>query len=202
MLGSTLTGCISPGPKNAGPTSGVPACTVDRVHAHERLFGALWVQTSADYAIAALRAFRQAKEQLDIALADDTRTAALEQQPPYTNKSPAVILDIDETVLDNSPFQAQLVLDGTDYLPATWTEWVAVADANWVPGALDFVSYAASKNVAVVFVSNRTKDEETNTRKNFQKLGYGVSTVPDHMLTKDEMTGWTSDKTSRRAFVT
>jgi acid phosphatase len=139
--------------------------------------------------------------QMDEALADRNRTAALEQTGAYQDKLPAVILDIDETILNSAPFQAQLVLDQSDFDPAFWTDWVKEAKANWVPGAKQFIEYAREKNVAVIFITNRTAEEEASTRNNFSALGYTVSGTPDHLLTKEEQTHWTSDKTSRRAHV-
>lgn len=204
MLTISLLGCAAHGPLDLNETAekeASPTCTVDRSRAHELLNSTLWMQMSAEYEIATLQIFRQAREQLDAALADPTRSAALEQNAHYKDKPPAVIMDIDETVLDNSPLAAQLILNGTSYLPEHWSEWVATASATWVQGAKEFIDYAQSKNTSVIFITNRTKDEETNTRRNFERLGYKVSATPDYMLTKKERDNWTSDKTTRRAYV-
>jgi acid phosphatase len=109
-----------------------------------------------------------------------------------------VILDLDETVLDNAPLQAQLVLEGTLYLPATWEAWVDKVAAGLVPGSKDFITFAASKGVRTFFVTNRTASEQEKTLANLAALGIPAS--DDTVLCVGE-NGWTSDKTVRRALV-
>jgi len=162
---------------------------------------ALWVQTSAEYEILAQTVYEQAAEALELALSDTSRSAALEQRPPFSGKPPAVIVDVDETVLDNSPFQAQLVHNGSLYTPELWGDWVARASADWVPGAQGFLEAARDRNVAVFYVTNRRANEEAATLRNLERLGAGPGISPDRVLTRGEREDWTSDKTSRRAFV-
>ena len=148
-----------------------------------------------------MTAYRQARAALDLGLSDTSHSAALEQKKPFAKKPPAVILDIDETVLDNSPLQGQLILDGTGFDAKTFTEWVDKADASWVPGAKAFLDYAKSKEVKVFFVTNRPKEYEASTRRNFEKLGYDLSATEDTVLMRNEQKDWTSDKSTRRAHV-
>ncbi len=173
------------------------------------LYSALWVQTAAEYRAEALETYTAAMSQLDEALLDRSWTAAVEQTGDYMGLPPAVILDIDETVLDNAPFQGQLILDKMPFDPARWDEWVAMEAATAIPGALDFVREAARRGVAVFYITNRScagadKDpgcaQETHTIRNLARLGF-PETPPDRILLKGEQPGWTSEKKSRRSAV-
>ena len=79
-----------------------------------------------------------AMRDLPVLLADSSQTAALEQKTGYSTLPPAVILDVDETVLDNSPYQARLLVSGEAYSSDTWADWVEERDASPVPGAIEF----------------------------------------------------------------
>lgn len=173
---------------------------------HELLEGTLWVQTSAEYVSLAAAAYRHGQRALDEAMTDGTWTAASEQSGAFGSLPPAVILDLDETVLDNSPMQAQLVLDRTVYSRQRWKGWVDRKEAGLVPGAKAFLDYAAARGVAIFFVTNRRRgqapdgsdDEERPTIENLADLG--ITTTADRVLCTGE-NGWTSDKSARRAAV-
>ncbi|MEZ5352094.1 MAG: HAD family acid phosphatase [Bryobacteraceae bacterium] len=167
------------------------------VTAHEKLIPTLWVQTSVEWRAAAIQAYRQAHVQLDRALRDKHWSADIEQTGKYRKLPPAVILDIDETVLDNAPGQARQVIAGGDFSPAQWDQWVREAKAEAIPGALDFCRYAASRNVTVFFVTNRDRGHEEATRANLARLGFPLSTREDTVLTRGEV-GEGSDKGGRR----
>jgi acid phosphatase len=141
-----------------------------------------------------------ARETLDLALRNKDWTAAQEQLKGYQHLPPAVILDVDRTVLDNTPFQGQLVKEGQAFTIELWEKWVSMAKALPVPGALGFVKYAESKKVEIFYVTNRTANLELATRNNLEKLGFPTKTEPDTLLMKKEK-GWGSDKSSRRRHV-
>jgi len=111
---------------------------------------------------------------------------------------PAVILDLDETVFDNSPSQGQQVIDRTVYTAAGWQEWVDKASATAVPGAKEFLAFAQQQNVTAYFITNRTLTQQALTLKNLEALG--ITASDDTVLCSGE-NGWTSDKSARRAFV-
>ena len=75
----------------------------------------VWFRTSVEYRATAVQAYRLAALMLDRALADQTWTAALEQTGDFASKPPAVILDVDETVLDNSESEERNIRAGTAY---------------------------------------------------------------------------------------
>lgn len=170
----------------------------------------LWVQTAAEYEANSIQAFNSAESNIDAALRDKSWTAALEQESNYSLKPAAIILDIDETVLDNSQYQAQLVLDNEEFDPETWDEWIAMESAAAVPGAVDFINSMESLQVDVIYITNRECivrtdggpecPQKEDTIDNL--LNVGIEDVePDHVFLKGEQPGWTSEKLSRREVV-
>jgi acid phosphatase len=165
---------------------------------HEDLHAVLWMQTAAEYAALTTAIYARALPVLDRALQDRTWTAALEQTGAYQELPPAVILDLDETVLDNSAFQGQLVRDRASFTEAAWAEWIRMRQAGPVPGAQTFIHAAEQRGVRVFYVSNREVGAEGSTIANLSALG--LETTPADVLLAGE-NGWTSDKSGRRAFV-
>jgi acid phosphatase len=158
----------------------------------------LWTQTSVEYRATALQSYRIAEEMLDRALDDTTWTAALEQTGDFNDLPPAVILDVDETVLDNSFYEARLIELGLEYASDTWKEWCNEAAATPVPGALEFTRYAADRGVTVFYVTNRRHVLEEATKRNLQELGFYLDSEMDTLQTRGEKPDWGSDKRSRR----
>ncbi|MFT3980726.1 MAG: 5'-nucleotidase, lipoprotein e(P4) family [Ferruginibacter sp.] len=142
-----------------------------------KLFTALFQQKAAEYKALCFQAYNIAQLRLDQALADPTLT-----------KAKAVVTDIDETLLDNSPYAVHQGLQGKDYEPATWSEWTDRADADTMAGALGFFTYAASKNVEVFYITNREEKERAGTLKNLQKFGFPYADEA-HLLTKTTTSG-------------
>jgi acid phosphatase len=168
---------------------------------HEALNGVLWVQTSAEYDTLSRLTFRQAKEALTRARADKTWTAALEQTGDFTDLPDAIVVDIDETVLDSSPFQGKVAIARTGFDQRLWDEWAARAQARGTPGASEFLSYARDNSVVVFYVTNRFFKQENDTVANLQKRGFPVDPAGTFVLSRDEKPGWGSDKSSRRAAI-
>jgi 5'-nucleotidase (lipoprotein e(P4) family) len=117
-------------------------------------------------------------------------------QRPHTLPA-AVVVDIDETVLDNSPFQVTNTALGRTYAPGNWSDWVMMGSAKALPGALTFLHYAAEKGCEVFYISNRSASEKNATIKNLHELLF-PNTDDAHVLCMD---GTDSDKTKRRARV-
>lgn len=109
---------------------------------------------------------------------------------------PAVIVDIDETVLDNSPYQVTNAANDRSYSPESWKAWTAKASARALPGAVEFLDYAVSRGCEVFYISNREVDEEAATVRNLAAQGFPMADTT-HVV---PMQG-TSDKTARRAAV-
>jgi len=104
------------------------------------------MRTSQEYAWTCRQTFRAATAQIEPALADASWDAlpSNDRERPHERLPTAVIVDVDETVLDNSPYQARLVRDGKPYNEFTWSEWVKEEAARPVPGALEFARAAAA----------------------------------------------------------
>ena len=169
---------------------------------HENLNAVLWVQTALEYEASAIQAYKLAELQLETAMKDPAWTAALEQQGDLTGLKPAVIVDIDETVLDNSYYQARMIRDNTAYATATWDPWVQEARATAIPGAVAFATYAAERGVTVFYVTNRTANLETATRANLKAVGFPVPDGVDTVLSRGERPEWqASGKGPRRAYI-
>ena len=101
----------------------------------QNIMSVLYQQTAAERLAGSLQTFRSAKQALDNALADPTWSALPGQN--IQGKKPAIIVDVDETVLDNTAYEARMILDGTKY-PEGWVSWGKEAAATEVPGAKDF----------------------------------------------------------------
>lgn len=125
---------------------------------HENLNAVVWMQTAAEYRAAAIQTYRSAEASLTRALKDRNWTAALEQSGSYANLPPAIILDLDETVFDNSVFQARLTAANKNYSEEAWSGWVSEVRAGIVPGARAFLNMAHANGVALFYVTNRTCD--------------------------------------------
>ena len=170
--------------------------------ASDLLNAVLWMQRSVEYKASALTAFALARIRLDQALADPNWTGApKEQAGAYQSLPTAVILDIDETILDNSGYQAWMALKGTTFDPKTWNAYVNTVTSLPIPGALEFAQYADSKGVKVFYVTNRTAEEEPATRKNLEKFGFPMGGNVDTMLMTRKQPDWGSAKGTRRAHV-
>lgn len=147
--------------------------------ADDNLNAVLWMQTSAEYRAVALSVYQAAGARLDQALADPDWDALDPEERALAGSAaglpPAVIVDIDETVLDNSPYQARLVRDGGEYHDDSWAGWVGERRAMPVPGALEFARLAAGRGVTVVYLSNRTRESAPDTLANLREAGFPVA---------------------------
>ena len=129
----------------------------------------LFMQKAAEYRALCYQAFNWARWQLDA----DFDKKNLKKLPKEQRKmSRAVVVDIDETVLDNSPHQAELIKNRMPFTPSIWTAWVNRREAKPIPGALEFLKYANSKGVRVFYVSNRNEAEKQGTIDNLKAVGF------------------------------
>jgi len=171
------------------------SCSLEKPQSNDLLNAVLWMQQSAEYKASALQAYRTARRMLDKALEEETWTAALEQTGGYQHLPPAVILDVDETVLDNSPFEAQLIFNQTPFSYELWDKWCYESRAQPLPGAVEFCNYAAQKGVTVFYVTNRRNHLTEATRENLKQAGFPLSNKTETVITRTDE----SDKGPRRA---
>jgi 5'-nucleotidase (lipoprotein e(P4) family) len=168
---------------------------------HENLNGILWMQTSAEYDSLCRLIYKAAGDAVTKALADPSWTAALEQADGFAALPPAVILDLDETVMDNTPYQALMAKLGKGFDRKAWDEWVAKGAAGALPGAAEFLQALKTKSVAVYYVTNREAALESETVANLILLGLPVDPAGENVLSRHEKPDWGTDKSSRRAEV-
>jgi len=167
----------------------------------ENLDATLWMQTAAEYRALTTAVYAAGERQLDTALADPAWTAI--EGVATEGKKPAVIVDVDETILDNSYYQARLIRDGKQFDGASWEAWVDEARCTPIPGAVEFARYAAEHGVTMIYLTNRNAGvEEAATRRNLETLGFPIDESTDTVLTRGEKPEWSSsDKESRRQYV-
>jgi 5'-nucleotidase (lipoprotein e(P4) family) len=122
----------------------------------------LWQQTSGERRALSYQAFTLARIMLDRDL----------RMNRHNRKPRAVIVDLDETILDNSRFEGMLLQKHVNYDQKNWTEWVNRAEATAVPGAVEFLRYAASRGVTVFYITNRNDSQKQGTATNLKKLGF------------------------------
>ena len=145
----------------------------------------LYMQASAEYRAICFQAFNLARMNLDAVLAAHKGS-----------KPVAVVVDADETVIDNSDYEAFLIGNNFGYSSKTWNPWMAAAQARAVPGALDFLNYAKEKGVEIFYITNRKMVGYEGTEKNLKALGFPF-VDKKHLLLRTE----TSDKQPRRDLV-
>jgi 5'-nucleotidase (lipoprotein e(P4) family) len=122
----------------------------------------LWQQSSAERRALSYQAFTLARMILDRDLRMNRR-----------NRKPrAVVVDIDETILDNSRFEGMLLRNRVNYNQKDWTEWINRAEAEAVAGAVQFLRYAVSRGVQVFYITNRNDVQKAGTATNLKKLGF------------------------------
>ena len=143
--------------------------TYDQLRSRENTMSTLWYQKAAETKALYLQGYNVATDRLKEIL-----------QTP-SDKPYSIVLDLDETVLDNSPYQVQNVKDGTAFNPKDWDVWVKKAAAKAVPGAKDFLQYADQNGVQIYYISDRTTSQVDDTIKNLEKEGIPVQ-GRDHLM--------------------
>jgi 5'-nucleotidase (lipoprotein e(P4) family) len=199
-----LTACATaPAPvtaPTAEPAAMVAAAAPQCTPGHALINASLWVQSAAEYRASALQTYAAARRQLDAALADRTFTGAEEEKNEDPSQPPAVILDLDETALDNVAYEARMIKRGMTYDKDLWRVWVGESAARAVPGASEFLAYAQSRGVTPFYITNRDFDpEHPGTRRNLERLGFPLTA--DNLLMRGTRPEWRSDKSGRRAHV-
>ena len=127
----------------------------------QNMMAVLYHQQAAEYRALCYQAFNVAKWRLNEKVAYNTGKKPL-----------AVIVDVDETVLDNSPYNARMVKKNETYTPESWSKWVGMRQAAAVPGAVDFLKFADSKEVGVFYITNRSQADKQSTLDNLRLLGF------------------------------
>ena len=135
-----------------------------------KTYPVLWHQTSAEYRALCYQAFNVARTYLETIIPNRE-----------LNEKLAIVTDLDETIIDNSYLEAKEIKEGKEYSSAMWKEWVNMSAATGVPGAVDFLQWAASQNITIFYISNRSVSDLKTTLANIKKLEL-PNADEEHML--------------------
>jgi len=162
---------VTPAAPAAAPT---PAPGPVAVPADDDLNAVVWTQLAVEHDLVFQEIYRAAGEKLLAALKDPAWDALPrgERTGPLAGLPPAVILDVDETILDNSPYAALLVRSGKEYDEFSWRQWCLKKSARPLPGALEFVRSAEGHGVSVYYLTNRAVDLGPATLANLREAGF------------------------------
>lgn len=136
-----------------------------------------WFQASVERDLVFREIYRAAGTRLDAALVDKRWDALPKEDRDNDPRAlpPAIIVDVDETVLDNSPSQVRQIRDGSGFNDADWGRWVNQRAAKALPGAAEFLRDAAAKGVTVFYISNRDADQAAATFDNLRTAGFPIN---------------------------
>lgn len=153
-----------------------------------RMGSNLYMQTAAEYQACCLQIYACAGQRLE----------AILQAKPLAFPKPAVVMDLDETVLDNSVFETFLYQNNVEYTEALWDVYEKdyPEEVTLVPGAKDFIAKAESNGVTIVYISNRSEQNRQSTIKALERLGINTKNIDERLLLKKK--GESSDKSARR----
>jgi 5'-nucleotidase (lipoprotein e(P4) family) len=155
--------------------------------------GTLYMQHAAEYRALCYQAFNWAKETLDRDEKNKKKLPKVERKKPR-----AIVVDIDETVLDNSPAQAYGIKNRKSFNDQDWTDWVNMKKAKAIPGGVEFLNYANSKGVKIFYVSNRDDGVHTQgTIENLKSVGYPDVSKDTLLLRVNKV----SSKDERRKYI-
>lgn len=146
-----------------------------------KVYSALWQQNAAEFRALCYQAYNIATEIVK-------EKSSMQHFRPI-----AIVTDIDETFLDNSPYAVTQALKGKEFDQQSWLDWTSKGEAVAFPGSVEFFNYAASRNVAVFYISNRNENDRPGTIKNLKNLGFPYADDDHVLLMKD-----TSNKEERR----
>lgn len=176
LAAALLAGCAGAPNSRKAPAAAAPPAPAGPA-ANDNLNAVAWTQAAVEHELIYREVFRQAGEKLSAALKNPKWDALPKGERKRAPKGlkPAVIVDIDETVLDNSPYQARLIQGGSDFNEATWAAWCQEKAAKPLPGALEFAKLAAKRGVTVFYLSNRAQDLNEVTLENLRAAGFPVA---------------------------
>ena len=119
-----------------------------------------WQKNSAEYYALCIQAYNTAKYRVDKALISSS------------DKPLAIVADIDETVLNNLPYNEMLIETGKSFTQKSWSQWVNKKEATAIPGALGFFNYVENQGVEIIYLSNRRVENYEPTKANLISAGF------------------------------
>lgn len=153
--------------------------TVERADLGYQVAAVIYMQKAAEYRALAYQAYNIARLRLDA----DLDKKNVKRLPKNQRKLPrSIVVDIDETVLDNSPAQAFGITNGLPFNQRDWYAWGEMRKAKAIPGAVEFLNYAVGKGVKVFYVSNRDEVQKSATIDNLRSVGFADVSVDNVLL--------------------
>jgi acid phosphatase len=176
-VAALLAGCTSLPQPALPPAPTAVAQPAELPPPDDSLNATVWFQTSVERDLVFRQIYRAAGGKLPAALADKTWDALPKGDRDNDPRAlpPAIIVDVDETVLDNSPNQARLIRSGGEFNDAGWDAWVQQRAAKPLPGALEFLNAAARQGVTVFYISNRSAAQSEATVDNLRRAGVPIA---------------------------
>ena len=166
----------------------------------------LWAEHSAEYQAISAQVYSQARADLPRFIADTSWTA-LPGQSNFEDKPPAIILDVDETVVSNAGYQETLATE--PYTRFRHFDWMRNNKAVPIRGAAETIEAARAAGVTVFFLTNRACEvfegvegecpAEQVTIDDLREAG--VEADPEYVLMAWEQPGWNKEKLNRREYV-
>lgn len=184
ILFGTLTSCVSivATSNTTRDAAATPSYrTVNDVALNGKVYSAVWQQNSGEFRALCYQAYNIAKIRVNEATAKKNA------------KPLAIITDIDETFLDNSPYAVTQAKKGNEFDQKSWNEWTSKGNAIAYPGSLDFFNHAAKKGITIFYITNRNVQDKPGTMKNLKNLGFPFAD-DNHVMVMNT----TSDKEERR----
>ena len=171
FLSLIIAGCAAPKQATVSETqpAGIP---VTPPVVAGKLFTSVYQQTAGEYKALCYQAFALAKLRLETAL------------QRKGSRPLAIITDIDETILDNSKYAIHMGLQGKDYDPLTWSQWIARSEADTMPGALSFLKFAEQNGVEIFYITNRDEKDRNGTQKNLEIYNFPNADAR-HLIMRD-----------------
>lgn len=180
VAGATLSAGFSNTVLGQQSAAAAPAADLDY-----QIAAILYQQRSAEYRALAYQAYNIARLRLDA----DLEKRNVKKLPKAERKRPrAIIVDIDETVLDNSPANAAGVKNNIPFNTKDWYAWGEMRKAKPVPGAVDFLNFAVSKGVKIFYISNRDEVQKQATIDNLKNAGFVDVSSDNVVLRQTEST--------------
>ena len=141
--------------------------------AETETMGLLWMRTSAEYRALAYQGYNVAMNAVKMAVTD----------PSHQRKPLAIVLDADETVVDNTKLMGESIVNGNGRFDAPWwRQAVHQGKSQAMPGAVEFLNEVHKQGVEIFYVSNRYAPVNLDvTIQNFKELGF-PSVDKDHVL--------------------
>ncbi|MBQ3437671.1 MAG: 5'-nucleotidase, lipoprotein e(P4) family [Fusobacterium sp.] len=158
----------------------------EELRSEQNMMSTNWFQTSGEAKALFLQGYNIA-----------TKILKEEIKKPYS-KPYSIVLDLDETVLDNSAYSAENLKNGKNWSKDSWKEWVEKAEAEVLPGAKEFLEFADKNKVQIFYISDRYEDDLEPTIRNLKKLNLPIQNEKNILLkSKTDKSG----KVARREYV-